>query len=402
MRLTIRTALATAAAVVGFTATAVAPADASVGFDHCPVGKFCVFDHADNQAPMDAYAGPQASAEPWDDEAPAVYNRSGGDFSCMWSPAEFQYLDPGRDMYVRDPGIGTAPPKPAPPHGAKPRKDENSSFRWGRTLRECQSGKEYSDWNSGDGEDAKALPFGDLNGDGQADLLQRNWNGSLYFLDGDGNGTYLGRGWNGMTLARHGDLTGDGKEDLLARDKAGVLWLYPGTGDGRLGKRSRVGAGWSGMRRFAPVGDLDGDGRDDLMALDKSGHAWLYPGNGHGGFGHRRSLGAGWGSALTFTGTGDLDGDGHGDVVASDTAGRLWRYPGNGHGGFGHRVLIGSGGWQKYPTLLCVGDVLDDLAWNAPDLLAKSDRELTTYPGTGKGTLGDGHEDWNWAMSDIF
>lgn len=405
MRLSVRSVLATAAATVGLVASAVAPAEASVGFDHCPVGKFCVFDRADGQGAMNAYAGPEASSGPWDDDAPEVYNRSGGEFSCMWSPAEFQYLDPGRDMYVTGPGIGDTQTQQPARRGAKKPKDDNSAFRWGRTLRECRTGKEYSDWTSRDGgaDDADPLPFGDLNGDGQADLLQRNWNGSLYFLDGNGNGTYLGRGWNTMTaFARHGDLTGDGKEDLLARDRAGVLWLYPGKGDGRLGPRLRLGAGWNGMRHFAPVGDLDGDGRTDLMAIDSAGRAWLYPGNGHGGFGHRKSLGGDWNAILTFTGTGDLTGDHHNDLVANDTSGRLWRYPGNGHGGFGHRVLIGSGGWDQYPTLLCVGDVVDDLAWSAPDLLAKGDRRLTTYPGTGKGTLGPGQEDWNWAMSDVF
>ncbi|MFJ2407518.1 FG-GAP-like repeat-containing protein, partial [Streptomyces xanthochromogenes] len=48
------------------------------------------------------------------------------------------------------------------------------------------------------------------------------------------------------TLVGFGDLTGDGRADLLARDASGGLWLYRGTGNpaAPFATRVQVGTNW--------------------------------------------------------------------------------------------------------------------------------------------------------------
>uniref|UniRef100_A0AAU2VF15 Uncharacterized protein n=1 Tax=Streptomyces sp. NBC_00003 TaxID=2903608 RepID=A0AAU2VF15_9ACTN len=112
-------------------------------------------------------------------------------------------------------------------------------------------------------------------------------------------------------------------------------------------------------------------------------------------------LGGGWNAMNGFARHGDLNGEANEDLLARDRTGTLWLYPGNGHGSFRNRVLVGTGGWDHFSSLVSVGNVSDDVATYVPDLLAKSDDELDTYPGTGRGTFGDRRQDFNWQLSDV-
>ncbi|MEU3609378.1 VCBS repeat-containing protein [Streptomyces sp. NPDC035033] len=204
------------------------------------------------------------------------------------------------------------------------------------------------------------VPFGDLSGDGCADLLVRDAAGTLTRHDGScgraafapsGPRRAIGGGWqiyNALTAP--GDLTGDGRTDLLARTPAGELWMYADNGAGAFSTRVRIGGGWQAYDRIAGVGDLGGDKHGDLLARDTAGVLWRYSGTGRGTFGTRVRIGGGWNAYDSLVGVGDITGDGRADLVARDTAGVLWRYAGTGTGLFAGRVRIG-GGWQMYRTL---------------------------------------------------
>jgi hypothetical protein len=210
--------------------------------------------------------------------------------------------------------------------------------------------------------DTAIVPFGDVNGDGRADLLVRTGDGRLraylgigqsYFNPGGGiTSISLGTGWNAYNaLAYAGDLNRDGHPDLVARDTAGRLWLFAGTGAGRFRARALIGTGWGGYARLTGAGDLTGDGVGDLLAIDKAGVMWLFPGNGHGGFlPARYKAGSGWLGYNAVIGIGDLSGDGCNDIVARDTHGTLWRFNGNCKGALAKPAKI-STGWQKYQAL---------------------------------------------------
>ncbi|MFJ4210955.1 FG-GAP repeat domain-containing protein [Paenarthrobacter sp. NPDC089675] len=195
---------------------------------------------------------------------------------------------------------------------------------------------------------ALLLP-GDWDGDGYADWMFRNKDGSLFLRAGleEGRGVaytvQVGWGWDVMTaLTSPGDWDGDGHPDVLARDAAGLLWLYRGDGAGQwLPGRTQVGWGWNVMTAVFSGHDFSGDGNPDVLARDSGGNLFLYPGNGAGGWLNRIHIGWGWQHMDQLTAPGDFDYDGFGDVLARDDAGQTWLYPGNGTGGFiGTRTAV--------------------------------------------------------------
>ncbi|MGW6209133.1 FG-GAP repeat domain-containing protein [Streptomyces sp. NPDC055089] len=94
---------------------------------------------------------------------------------------------------------------------------------------------------------------GDFTGDGRADVLARDSAGVLKMYRGTGDAyrpflppTPVGGGWNTYTkLAAPGDLTGDGKADLVGVDRNGSLYLYISNGWGQFPRPVRIGGGWN-------------------------------------------------------------------------------------------------------------------------------------------------------------
>ncbi|KQX55839.1 MULTISPECIES: VCBS repeat-containing protein [unclassified Streptomyces] len=100
---------------------------------------------------------------------------------------------------------------------------------------------------------------GDMTGDGKADLITRDNAGNLYLFKGTGNykipfggRAKIGAGFQIYnSLLSVGDVNFDGNADLLARDSAGALWLFKGTGNASspFFGRVKVGSGgWNGFR----------------------------------------------------------------------------------------------------------------------------------------------------------
>ncbi|MGW9437030.1 FG-GAP repeat domain-containing protein, partial [Streptomyces sp. NPDC055607] len=166
--------------------------------------------------------------------------------------------------------------------------------------------------------------------------------GKLWLYPGTGTGGLGARkligsgGWNGMSrITAFGDLSGDGWADLVAVEKStGKLWLYPGTGTGGLGARKLIGSGgWNGMNALVGVGDMNRDGKPDLYAREAStGKLWLYRGQ-IGSIASRVLVGdKDWNSMEPILGLGDWSGDGLPDLLASN-GDWLVHYKGNGAGG---------------------------------------------------------------------
>ncbi|WP_282694656.1 VCBS repeat-containing protein [Streptomyces sp. CC208A] len=204
------------------------------------------------------------------------------------------------------------------------------------------------------------VPFGDVNGDGCADVLARVGGELRAYRPGCGKVvtasspyTLIGSGWGQYNvLTSPGDADGDGYTDLIARQTTtGDMYFYAGTADHRLKSRVRIGVNWKLYTKITGAGDLNRDGRGDLLGIDSSGVLWRYYGTATGGVTSRVRVGGGWQVYSAVLGTGDFSGDGITDLVARDTSGRLYAYTGRGNGLYATRALIGTGGWNTFRGL---------------------------------------------------
>jgi len=208
---------------------------------------------------------------------------------------------------------------------------------------------------NGDYKGSKLLTSVSLSQQDEEPLLEI-YNGVLY-NDTQGFETVKSSGWGVYnTVFGPGDLNNDGNADLLARDTGGVLWLLTGKGNGSFYGRVKVGAGWGQYNALTGAGDINGDGYPDIVARAGNGHLYLYLGTGDSKapFTSRIDVGAGWNTYTRLASPGDLDGDGRADLVGATSDGRLFRYSATGHIGtitYKARVLIGTAGWNSYSAI---------------------------------------------------
>jgi hypothetical protein len=120
----------------------------------------------------------------------------------------------------------------------------------------------------------------------------------------------LAAGTHPSTLA-FGDLNGDGDPDLVAGDDStGEVRVFEGIGGSSFNPRAAVVAG--GVVHDVALADLDADGRPDIVAAVRNGIALLRGGEG------APTLVPGTTSFTWQVATADLDADGQVDVVATD------------------------------------------------------------------------------------
>ncbi|MER7948030.1 VCBS repeat-containing protein [Streptomyces sp. NPDC096079] len=99
---------------------------------------------------------------------------------------------------------------------------------------------------------------GDLSGDGKADIVARDGSGILWLYKGTGDykkpfagRVKIGTNWGSYNLLLGvGDLDWDGNSDLLARDTAGRLYRYSGTGNAASPFKQRALIGTSGWNTY--------------------------------------------------------------------------------------------------------------------------------------------------------
>jgi hypothetical protein len=230
-----------------------------------------------------------------------------------------------------------------------------------------------------------SVVVGDLNGDGKLDVAASEYDvNNIVVLLGDGTGGFLppatyATGDMPITLAI-GDLNDDGILDLVTADYGGptTVSVLLGAGDGTFGPRVAYAAGWAPWS--VTIGDLNGDGKPDLVASNPlTNHVAVLLGAGDGTFGPSTDFATG--SNPRFVAIADLNGDGNPDLATADSGGpEISVLLGDGHGAFAPWTDIFTGG---YPMGVSAVDLNGD---------GNLDLVTATLSGAGVSVLaGDGH-----------
>ncbi|WP_330313496.1 VCBS repeat-containing protein [Streptomyces sp. NBC_00523] len=207
---------------------------------------------------------------------------------------------------------------------------------------------------------------GDLQGDGQPELLTLTASGTLTLhpmvgMDPTGGTpTWSGKGWQKYNkIVAPGDLTGDGHNDLIARTPAGDVYLYVSTGriDGEPFEPAvKVASGWNTYDQIVGLNDSTGDGIGDVVTRTPSGDLYFHMGTGNPSkpFKAASRIGYGFDTYNQLVGVDDVNGDGYGDLMGRRPNGDtyIYRFSGLGH----YRARIpGTFGWQKAAMFVGAG-----------------------------------------------
>ncbi|WP_162786898.1 FG-GAP-like repeat-containing protein [Janibacter anophelis] len=165
--------------------------------------------------------------------------------------------------------------------------------------------------------------------------------------------------------AKRGDVDGDGNADLIGVSATGRVYLMPGNGRGDFGSKRVIRTGLADARWIGHAGDVNRDGRSDVLVRRRDGRLQLMLASSGGNLGSAKTLVSGWGGSVTsITSGGDVNGNDQLDVLIRLPNGEVRRYE---LSDSGNLTRIGSMGRPAvwYQEIMLVhdvsGDGLDDL-----------------------------------------
>ncbi|HHU09606.1 MAG TPA: SpoIID/LytB domain-containing protein [Intrasporangiaceae bacterium] len=233
--------------------------------------------------------------------------------------------------------------------------------------------------------------YGDVDGNGTADLVGLHTNGQLYLYTTSADGpriartTVIGENWGRADwLGRVPDVNGDGVDELLARRDDGTMWLLRGHRGGGFSSAVQVGSGFSGYRTLVVVPRFLGDAEAVLLSVDAFGRLERRSFTSlTGQLGAPVRVGHGWNPRFILSAQNFL-GDGRPNVLMIDHSGRMYAYT-LVNGLVRSRGQVGHG-WSNFGHALVPGDIDADGRW---DLLGiRNDGNLYFYRNLAGGRWG--------------
>ncbi|MEU1290673.1 FG-GAP-like repeat-containing protein [Kitasatospora sp. NPDC005856] len=245
---------------------------------------------------------------------------------------------------------------------------------------------------------ANRVRWADFDGDGRADYVIVNDNGSVrVFLNkgGDGHGGWsdLGQVATGMTSdrgrVRFADYDGDGRADYILINGDGSVRVFlnkGGDGHGGWSDLGQVATGLTANPAQVTFADFDGDGRTDYVITQADGAVGVFRNNGIGSWSDLGKVAGGVTSDSSRIKWADIDGDGRADYNVVNPDGSITSYVNHGGdtgGSWTLRSKITTGVTSNQNTL--------DLADISGD--GRADYLVTTGPTTA--FLNNGGDDQN-------
>ncbi|MEV0191582.1 VCBS repeat-containing protein [Kitasatospora purpeofusca] len=245
---------------------------------------------------------------------------------------------------------------------------------------------------------AGRVRWADFDGDGRADYVVLNDNGSVrVFLNrgGDGHGGWndLGQVSTGMTSdrarVRLADYDGDGRADYLLINANGSVRVFLNKGgDGRGGwsDLGQVATGLTADPSQVTFADFDGDGRTDYVVTQADGAVGVFRNTGVGSWSDLGKVAGGVTTDRSRIKWADIDGDGRADYNIVNPGGSITSYVN--HGG-------DTGGGWTLRAQITTGLTGDQNAVSLADINAdgRADYLVTTGPTTA--FLNNGGDDRN-------